>query len=116
MTKATKAYLIAYKSCIYKTSIRRILRNDLGLRACEVQNEVLLTNEHKEKRVRFTNWIRMNFRKENTMKIFFSDKKMFDIEEIYNSQNERIWRINRSATDTKGGLRQKQMFPEKVMA
>ena len=49
------------------------------------------------------------------MKILFSDEKMFDIDGIYNSQNDRIWVVNRSATDTKGGLRQKQMFAEKVI-
>ena len=75
---------------ISRTSIRRILRNDLGLRAYNVQNEPLLTNEHKEKRVKFANWIETNFRKENTMKILFSDEKVFDIDEIYNSRNDRI--------------------------
>ena len=36
---------------ISRISIRRILRNDLGLRAYKVQNKPLLTNEHKEERV-----------------------------------------------------------------
>ena len=40
---------------ISRTSIRRILRNDLGLRAYKVQNEPFLTNEHKEERVKFAN-------------------------------------------------------------
>ena len=68
------------------TSIRGILRNDLGLRAYKVQNEPLLSNEHKEERVKFPNSIRTNFRKENTMKILFSDEKLLDIDGIYNSQ------------------------------
>ena len=49
------------------------------------------------------------------MKILFSDEKMFDIDEIYNSQNDRIWAINRSADNTKGGLRQKRKFPQKTL-
>ena len=40
---------------------------------------------------------------------------MFDIDGIYNSQNDRIWAVNRSAADTKGGIRQKRKFPQKVM-
>ena len=100
---------------ISRTSIRRILRNDLELLAYKVQNEPLLTNEHTEKRVKFANWIRTNFRKENTMKILFSDEKMFDIDGIYDSQNDRIWAVNRSVADTKGGRRQKRNFPQKVM-
>ena len=72
---------------ISRTIIRRILRDDLGLRTYKVQNEPLLTNEQ---RVKFANWIRMNFRNENTMKRLFSDKTMFDIGGIYNSQNDRL--------------------------
>ena len=67
---------------ISRSSIRRILRNDLGLRAYKIQNELLLTNEHKEKRVKFAKWIRTNFRKENTMEILFSDEKLFDIDGV----------------------------------
>ena len=74
---------------ISRTSIRRILRNDLGLRANKVQNEPLLPKEHKEKRVKSANWIPTNFRKENTLKILFSDEKMFDIDGIYICQNDR---------------------------
>ena len=40
---------------ISSLSVRRILRNDLGLRAYKIQNEPLLTNEHKDKRVKFAN-------------------------------------------------------------
>ena len=40
---------------ISRISIRRILRNDLGLRIYKVQNEPLFTNEHKEERVKFAN-------------------------------------------------------------
>ena len=111
----TKACLIARHLGISRTSIRRILRSDRGLRVYKAQNEPLFTNEHKEERVKFANWIRTNSRKENTMKILFSDEKMFDIDGIYNSQNDRIWEVNRSAAHTKGDLRQKRKFPLKVM-
>ncbi|CAF1683322.1 unnamed protein product [Rotaria magnacalcarata] len=40
---------------------------------------------------------------------------MFDIDRIYNSQNDRIWAVNRLAADIKGGTRQKRKFPQKVM-
>ena len=40
---------------------------------------------------------------------------MFDIDEIYNSQNDRIWAVNRLAANTKGGIRQKRKFPQKIM-
>jgi len=59
--------------------------------------------------------VRNNFRKEDTLKILFSDEKMFDIDGIYNAQNDRIWAVNREEADKKGGVWQKRKFPQKVM-
>ena len=66
----------------------------------------MLTDEHKAKRLKFANWLRTNFRKEDTMKILFSGEKLFDIDKIYNSQNDRTWAVNHSEADIKGGIRQ----------
>ena len=48
----------------------------------------MLIDEHKAKRLKLANWVRTNFQKEDTMKILFSDEKLFDIDGIDNSQNE----------------------------
>ena len=65
----------------------------------------------KQKRLKFVNWVRTNFRKEDTMKTLFSDEKLFDIDGIYNSQNDRIC----AEADIKGGIRQIRKFSHKVM-
>ncbi|CAF3930185.1 unnamed protein product [Rotaria sp. Silwood2] len=96
-------------------SARRILRDDLGCRPYKHVIEPALTEEHKEKRKKFANWIRTNFRKQETLKILFSDEKMFDIDGVYNTQNDRIWAVNRDEANQKGGVHQKKKFPEKVM-
>ena len=80
-----------------------------------MQKEELLTDEHKEKTLKFANWIRTNFRKENTMNILFSDEKMFHIDGVYNSHNDRIWAVIRGAADAKDGIRRKRKFPQKVI-
>ena len=100
---------------ISRSSVQRILKNDLELQAYKMQKEPLLTDEHKEKRMKFANWIRTNCRKENTMNILFSEEKMFDIDGIYNSHNDRIWVVNRVATDAKGDISRKRKFQQKVM-
>ncbi|CAF3679506.1 unnamed protein product [Rotaria socialis] len=84
---------LARESGISRSSVQRILKSDLELQAYKIQKEPLLTDSHKEKRTRFANWIRTNFRKENTMNILFSGEKMFDIDGAYNSQNDRIWAV-----------------------
>jgi hypothetical protein len=100
---------------ISQTSIRRILKNDLGYHPYKKIIEPLLTDAHKTKRKKFANWVRTNFRKEQTMKILFSDEKLFDIDGVYNSQNDRIWAVSRAEADKNGGIKEKRKFPQKVM-
>ena len=73
-----------------------------------------LTDQHNASRKRFANWIRTNFRKEDTMKMLFSDEKIFDIDGLYNSQNERIWAANHMETDAKGGIKRRRKYPRNV--
>ena len=49
------------------------------------------------------------------MKILFSDEKLFDIDGVYNSQNDRVWAVSRDEVDKQGGIKQTQKFPEKVV-
>ncbi|CAF3241398.1 unnamed protein product [Rotaria socialis] len=49
------------------------------------------------------------------MRILFSDEKFFDIDSVYNSQNDRVWAIDRADADKNGGIKQKRKFPQKVM-
>ena len=95
---------LARELSISRSSVQRILKNDLKLQVYIMQNEPMLTDEHKVKRLKFENWVRTTFRKEDTMKILFSDEKLFDIDEICNSQNDRIWALSHAETDIKGGI------------
>ena len=96
---------------IFRSSVQRILENDLKLQVYKIQNEPMPTDEHKAKRLKFANWVRTNFRKEDMMKILFSKEKLFNIDGIYNSQNDRI----RAEADIKSGIRQIRKFPQKIM-
>ena len=40
---------------------------------------------------------------------------MFDLDGIYNSQNDRIWVINREEANRRGEKKQQGKFPQKVM-
>ena len=106
---------LAVELNISRTSVRRILKNDLLLRPYKKIVEPLLTDEHKEKRKKFSNWVRTRFRKEDTMKILFLDEKLFDVHGIYNSQNDCIWAVSRVEADKRGGVKQKRKFSQKVM-
>ena len=45
------------------------------------------------------------------MKILFSDEKYFDIDGVYNSQNNRVRAVNRADADKKGGIKQRRKHP-----
>ena len=49
------------------------------------------------------------------MRILFSDEKMFHLDCVYNSQNDRIWAVNREEANRRGGKKQQQKFLQKVM-
>ena len=105
----------ALELSISRTNVQRILRKDIRLRVYKIQIKPLLTDEYKGKRMKLANWIRTNLRKENTMKISFFYEKTFNIDGVYNSQNDRIWAANHLSVNTKGGIPQKCKFSQEVM-
>ena len=75
---------------ILKSSMHQMFKEDLKLRAYQKATEPKLTDEHNHKKKRFANWVNNNFRRQGTIRILFSDVKMFGIDGIENSQNDRI--------------------------
>ena len=100
---------------ISRTSAQRILKDDLKVKSYRIKVQPKISEDHKAKRLKFANWIRTNFPKEDTLRFLFSDEKMFDIDGVYNSQNERIWAPSRAEADANDDIKQIQKFPKKVM-
>jgi len=97
------------------SSAHRFLRKDLNLKPYKKIVEPLLKDEHIVQRKKFANWVRKNFQKKDTMRILFSDEKLFDLDGIYNSQNDRVWAVDREEANRKGGTKKQRKFPQKVM-
>ena len=55
-------------------SVARILKQDLGYRSYKKRVQPALTDFEKSKTMKFANWLRHNFRKEDTLTILFSDE------------------------------------------
>ena len=81
---------IATELEIWRISVWRILKNDIELRPYKKIMGSSLFHDQRIKRKKFVNWVRTNFRKEDTMKILFPDEKYLDIDGVYNSQNDRV--------------------------
>ena len=75
--------------------------------------EPLLKDEHKAEWKKFFTWERKKFQKEDTMRIVFSDEKMFDLDSMYNSENDRVWAVNREEVNRRGGKNSKERFQKK---
>ena len=73
--------------------------------------EPSLSDDQKIKRKKFANWVRNNFRKEETMRMLFSDEKFFDVDDVYNSKNDRVWAVDRADANEKGDIQQRRKFP-----
>ena len=106
---------LAKEMNISRRSIQRILREDLGCKPYKKTKQPKLTNLQKNKRVKFANWVLNNYSKDDTKKCLFTDEKYFDLDGIYNSQNDRVWAASREEADRKGGFHQKTKHPGKVM-
>ena len=100
---------------VSRSSVQRMLKDDPGCQAFKKRIEPLMTHIQKGKRKTFANWIRTNFNKEQTLKISFSHEKMFDLDGMYNAQNDRVWTVDRAEADRESGVKQKRTFPQKAM-
>ena len=96
---------------ISRTSIHRILKEDLKYCAYKKIVQPFLIDAYKAERKAFVNWIHINVRKEQTMRILFSDEKIFDIDGVYNMRNDR----SRSEASERDEVVEKRKFPQKVM-
>ena len=77
-------------SIFQEPSVRWVWRNDLGLGPYKPRIVPLMTATEKLKKKKFANWLRTNLKKEDTLKISFSDEKIFDIDGVCNAQNNRM--------------------------
>ena len=64
---------------ISKSSAHRILKDNLKLCAYKMRIDPKFTEEHKNKQKKFINWVGHNYRKEDIMRVLFSDEKIFDL-------------------------------------
>ena len=62
---------------------------------------------------KFANWERKKFWKEDKMRILFSDEKLFDLDGIYNSENDRTWTVNGEEANRRGGKNNKESLQKK---
>jgi hypothetical protein len=106
---------IGRKLGIANSTVHEILRNKLAVKPYKRRKVPKLTPEHVRKRKSFATWVGHHFSKESSKNILFSDEKLFDLDGVCNRQNDRIWAATRAEADARGGIFEKNKFPQKVM-
>ena len=88
--KRVSARKLAKEMNTSRRRIPRILCEDLGCKTYKKTKQPKLTNLQKNKRVKFANWVLNIYSKEDTKKWLSTDEKYFDLDDIYNSQNDLV--------------------------
>lgn len=85
---------LALESGISKTSMRRILNIDLGLKPYKKIKRHGLSAKNKKDRIDRCKRLLKRHGQKSVEKIVFSDEKMWMLQESYNAQNDRIYSIS----------------------
>lgn len=82
---------ISRETGISATSVRRIAKVDLRLKAYKLRRAQLLKNENKEIRLQRCRELARRHAAGNWKRILFTDEKIFTVEQHHNHQNDRNW-------------------------
>ena len=77
--------------------MRRLIRNDLGMKAYKIQKHQLLTTQTKQKRLLRSKAMLLRFTGGLHKQIVFSDEKLFTVEQSLNKQNDRLLALSKDA-------------------
>jgi hypothetical protein len=109
------AHKLAKSFDVSRETMRRIIKEDLNLRAYRITTQPKLTDDHRKRRVSFAYWVRKFLRKEDHGKILFSDEKYFSVEGVFNRQNELVYAASRLEADEQGGINERSKYPKRIM-
>jgi hypothetical protein len=103
---------ISRETGISATSVRRIAKNELGLRPYKLQKAQLLSDQNKAIRLQRSKVLLTHVAGQNFEEILFTDEKIFTVEAFHNHQNDRSW-----STESPGssGIVSHRQHPSYVM-
>ena len=91
-----------------RTSVQRIIKNNLHLKSYKLKEAHLLTNTMKETRLERAKILKKRFAAGRHRSILLFDEKIFIIEQSHNHKNDMIWYLEVSSQDRIVNRSQKQ--------
>lgn len=112
---ARKQKVMALQMGLSKNTVKRVLNQDLRLRAYKRKTGHLLNGRLKALRFKRSKALLKKYAKNNHRCILFSDEKIFDIEENCNKQNDRVYARNSKEASNSIPRIQRGHHPSSVM-
>jgi inhibitor of nuclear factor kappa-B kinase subunit alpha len=100
---------------ISKSTMQRILKINLHTHAYKLRKAHMMTMQQRAQRKKKCCALLRRFADADVRKIIFSDEKMFNIEQKWNSQNNRIYSPSLAAIPDGMNRRQRSLHPASVM-
>lgn len=88
---------LAVKLEISRTSLRRIMKNKLGVKAYKIQKVQDLNAAQKKVRLERAKALKARHTRSELNNLVFSDEKIFTVQQIVNKQNDRVYLKDRSS-------------------
>lgn len=98
-----------------RSTIRRIISEDLSLKCYVIELSPALKEDHEAKRKAAAAWIRKHFNKKRVKKIMCTDEKMFDSDGKFNRHNDVVYAESREEATEIAGYHTTEKWPLKVM-
>ena len=100
---------------ISERSVRRVVKTRMGLRPIKLQKTHALTDQMKATRLQRCRALLQRFTPADTSDILFTDEKLFNVEQTFNHQNDRIWSQSVKEASKKGRYVSRKGHPASVM-
>lgn len=107
--------IMAREMGISKRTMSRIIRDDLGMKAYRRRTGQYLTLKLQEQRVKKSKVLLSRYGAGRYRDILFCDEKVFDVEESYNRQNDRVYARSSIEAQEKVPRIQRAHHPASVM-
>lgn len=110
-----KQKLMAIQMSVKRSSLKKIINEDLGLHAYRRHTGHLLNTRLKTLRLQRSRALLKRYAKNGHRKILFSDEKIFTVEENFNRQNDKVYAKNSQEANTVAPKVQRGHHPSSVM-
>lgn len=110
-----KQKILALQMGLSRTTIKRVLNEDLGLRAYRKKTGHFLNERLKKIRLERSRALLRRYAGKKYREILFSDEKIFNIEESYNKQNDKVYAHSSEEASARIPRVQRGHYPSSIM-